>query len=438
LSSLEIPHANSTNISLNSGFTKNYKPNLITLPGTDVHSRLTWVGERTTEYEVEGEEQLRQITEKRTVFRGSSGSSFWNFGSDVRAAAIQKSNNHQNYFVSWNQIDGKSKSMNNTSFSTIRTINEDGQQIDVCNGQTISDLYGMIFNKSEVPYSFSITNNLSSYFGSQSKETAGTSIFAGREGTVAKDNTCFFYTIGDVEADGVKIEFKEITESTSINSNADVKQYLETEPFELNDNSVFIYSVQYGSTLSAENIFNENEFINYKVKLIDVNTNTILTVFDDITFNHENLQPYASLQYNVNTNGIGNKTVKLMLDIEDNFNAVYSVTSLIDDAEILQKSSRINVDLGENINVTEYDLFQNYPNPFNPSTTIRYQIPQDGLVTLKIFDILGREVKTVVNEVKTKGRYEVTFDASQLASGLYIYEIKSGSYKASKKMTLIK
>jgi len=79
-----------------------------------------------------------------------------------------------------------------------------------------------------------------------------------------------------------------------------------------------------------------------------------------------------------------------------------------------------------------------YPNPFNPSTTIRYAIPKDGEVTLKIYDILGREVKTLVNEVKTKGRYEVVFDASQLASGLYIYEITSGSFKASKKMTLIK
>ncbi|NCS90610.1 MAG: T9SS type A sorting domain-containing protein, partial [Ignavibacteria bacterium] len=59
----------------------------------------------------------------------------------------------------------------------------------------------------------------------------------------------------------------------------------------------------------------------------------------------------------------------------------------------------------------------------------------DGMVTLKVYDILGREVKTLVNEVKTKGRYEVNFDASNLASGLYIYEIKSGSYKASKKMT---
>ena len=87
---------------------------------------------------------------------------------------------------------------------------------------------------------------------------------------------------------------------------------------------------------------------------------------------------------------------------------------------------------------SSFYLNQNYPNPFNPSTTIRYQIPEDGMVTLKVYDILGREVKTLVNDFKTKGRYEVTFNADALVSGLYIYEITSGSYKASKKMTLIK
>jgi len=88
--------------------------------------------------------------------------------------------------------------------------------------------------------------------------------------------------------------------------------------------------------------------------------------------------------------------------------------------------------------INDFELYQNFPNPFNPTTTIRYQIPEDGMVTLKVYDILGREVKTLVNDFKTKGRYEVTFNADALASGLYIYEITSGSYKASKKMTLIK
>lgn len=92
---------------------------------------------------------------------------------------------------------------------------------------------------------------------------------------------------------------------------------------------------------------------------------------------------------------------------------------------------------GEGIPIV-YDLAQNYPNPFNPSTTIRYQIPQDGIVTLKIYDILGSEVATLVNEEKVAGKYEVNFNASSLASGVYIYKIQAGSFINSKKMLLLK
>ncbi|MCC6255760.1 MAG: T9SS type A sorting domain-containing protein, partial [Ignavibacteriaceae bacterium] len=85
-----------------------------------------------------------------------------------------------------------------------------------------------------------------------------------------------------------------------------------------------------------------------------------------------------------------------------------------------------------------YELSNNYPNPFNPSTTIRYQIPKDGIVTLKIFDILGSEVATLVNEEKVAGKYEINFNASSLASGVYIYRFQAGSFVNSKKMLLIK
>ncbi len=87
---------------------------------------------------------------------------------------------------------------------------------------------------------------------------------------------------------------------------------------------------------------------------------------------------------------------------------------------------------------TEYKLFQNYPNPFNPTTTINYQIPKDGRVTIKVFDILGREVKTLVDEFKPSGQYLVRFDASHLSSGLYFYSLKSDSYSVVKKMMLLK
>jgi hypothetical protein len=87
---------------------------------------------------------------------------------------------------------------------------------------------------------------------------------------------------------------------------------------------------------------------------------------------------------------------------------------------------------------TSYSLSQNYPNPFNPTTTIKYQIPISGFVTLKIYDILGKEVAALVKENKDQGFYNVSFDASKLASGVYIYQLKVNDYISSKKMMLLK
>jgi Secretion system C-terminal sorting domain len=87
---------------------------------------------------------------------------------------------------------------------------------------------------------------------------------------------------------------------------------------------------------------------------------------------------------------------------------------------------------------TVYKLNQNYPNPFNPSTTIRYSIPKTSLVTLKVYDVLGREVAALVNEEKPLGTYQVNFDASSLASGIYFYKIQAGSFVETKKMILLK
>ena len=86
---------------------------------------------------------------------------------------------------------------------------------------------------------------------------------------------------------------------------------------------------------------------------------------------------------------------------------------------------------------SEYKL-ENYPNPFNPTTTISYQLPEAGMVTLKIYDMLGKEVATLVNEVKQAGYYSTTFDAGKLASGIYISTIQTNNFTQSKKMLLVK
>lgn len=92
----------------------------------------------------------------------------------------------------------------------------------------------------------------------------------------------------------------------------------------------------------------------------------------------------------------------------------------------------------ENSQVFDYSLDQNYPNPFNPSTLIKYQIPEEGFVTLKVYDSLGNEICTLVNENKPAGNYSAVFNAENLASGTYIYKLSSNGYLSSKKMILIK
>jgi hypothetical protein len=92
----------------------------------------------------------------------------------------------------------------------------------------------------------------------------------------------------------------------------------------------------------------------------------------------------------------------------------------------------------DDLTPSQFELEQNYPNPFNPSTTIRFTIPEAGLVTLKVYNLLGEEVATLLNEEQTTGVYEVTFDAGQLSSGIYFYTINSGDFVASKKMILLK
>ena len=86
----------------------------------------------------------------------------------------------------------------------------------------------------------------------------------------------------------------------------------------------------------------------------------------------------------------------------------------------------------------DYSLSQNYPNPFNPATNISYSLPYDGFVSLIIYDMSGREIQTLVNEFKQTGKYIVSFNASQLSSGVYFYKIKSGSFEQVRRMILLK
>ena len=110
---------------------------------------------------------------------------------------------------------------------------------------------------------------------------------------------------------------------------------------------------------------------------------------------------------------------------------------LMDRLELLYPSS---VEEDQTFSLTKFLLEQNYPNPFNPSTKIKFSVPNGivGDVSLKVFDILGNEVATLVDKAKSAGTYEVEFNNPQLSSGIYYYQLRSGSYVETKKMILMK
>ena len=104
----------------------------------------------------------------------------------------------------------------------------------------------------------------------------------------------------------------------------------------------------------------------------------------------------------------------------------------------------VNVDV-VSAEVTNFVLDQNYPNPFNPITKIKYSVPsvvsigeRNLLVALKVYDVLGKEITTLVDEYKNPGDYEIDFDGSNLPGGIYFYQLKTGGYSQTKKMVMLK
>jgi len=118
----------------------------------------------------------------------------------------------------------------------------------------------------------------------------------------------------------------------------------------------------------------------------------------------------------------------------------------------LQKQVVTDLAQDKSYDITSYKLMQNYPNPFNPTTKIKFTIPtstlnpspyqregnRERLITLKVYDVLGNEVATLVNEEKPAGNYEVEFDGSKLTSGIYFYRLQAIDFNQTKKMVLIK
>jgi len=419
-----IQEGSAGNISSGSGFTYNKKPSIAALNG---NARICWSG-----YNYTGN--------KETVTRTSSSSVFDHFY--VSGNAINQNINTtsyaSNYAIVWSEDNGNCYTRLNTSSIKNLSLSNNGY-VQVSNGSTPGGMTATALNSSSSPYVFNRTS-VGGLYG-LSKSGSDSDEIISRAGVVYKDSAEFYFSLGNLNADGQKIDFVDAADTLNFSDITQLNKYLETQPFTLNDNSDFTYSVQYGITDSASvmSILKGNDFVSFKVELVDKSSGQTLSEFNSIIFNKKQIEGYSTDKFKVDTKGIGNKTVRLRLVVESNFDVTPALTRGLTGAGTeLAKQNIKTISYKDNAIVKDYSLEQNYPNPFNPTTVIKYQIPKDGHVTLKIFDVLGREVATLIDGFKSQGRYNVTFNAGNLASGVYIYQLRADDFVANKKLILMK
>jgi len=148
------------------------------------------------------------------------------------------------------------------------------------------------------------------------------------------------------------------------------------------------------------------------------------------TFEHDDIALSGNAAHEIIPQDSALLTVKILSDLGNDGTIE---DSLVVDNQVLDVTDRLPGELPK-----DYLLAQNYPNPFNPSTEIRFAIRDAGYVTLRVYDVLGREIAALVNEVKSPGNYAVTFDASGLPSGVYFYQLTAGNFTERKKMVLMR
>ena len=363
-----------------------------------------------------------QVTKRSRISSGWT-STFGKYGSNVSSPT------EYNSIITWSESNANKLYR---PWSSIRTLSTSGNSIHLTN--SVSNTQYAVTYRQYSPYDFQTSPDVLSLAKQNNIVNQ-----CGREGIVRKGEAEFYFILGDVLVNDEIIKFVNIPDSIVEITDQQLNSYMETNPFTINSSSNFYFSLGYGSpdTVKALTELQGNYNLNHSVELVDAVTNNVIAIVNNITTNENNISIGEVISYQVNTQSIGERTVKIRIVTNNNFIGAFSLADILAEDNILGKKNYEQLELS-NVGVKEYALDQNYPNPFNPSTIIVFQLPSEGLVTLKVYDILGNEVAILINEQKPQGRYEVNFNASNLASGVYIYKLQAGDFVSSKKMILIK
>jgi hypothetical protein len=371
-----------------------------------------------------------------------------NFGSNVEFTNNGSLDAAFGSVIAWSEVNGQYSKYTVRrrvgEYDPIITLSDNGIHTLISNGNNFGSMKAMVFNKTgNPPYLLNrcandFTENWSGF--GKITEAGVIDISYGRSGIIEKNGIEFVFNIGDVLLNGETIKFFERADTLAVTSIEELNLSVRTDTLYLNPQSELIFSDYYYVVNGnwADSLLSNDFNVNFKCELVKLSTGEAIGVFEEISYNKTNLDEYGHQGYLVDCSGIEAGDYYLRLTAAVNEEVGLSLSDIQMDNVVLNKS-KLNVRnfKGESLPI-DYSLEQNYPNPFNPTTTIRYQIPKDGMVTLKVYDILGAEVATLVNEEKVAGKYEVGFDASRLASGVYIYRLNVNDFVNVNKMVMLK
>ena len=337
--------------------------------------------------------------------------------------------------IAWSETNGSSYSDKFLKWGGVHTANTTGKDLQIYSTTTLQDMRIVSFNGTSSPYSFTQSTDL--YTLNKENPLA---MRSGVQVVAAQGKTEFYFRIGDISFNGQNVAFKTMNLNEPNLSQKDLDYLMTSDVVNLAEADNLGYSIEYGATdtVKALQLLQKDKFISFNVELIDASNDAVLYTLNDVKFNGNSSLSLNSESYNIDLTGLTGKEVYFKVKITNSLNPVYYASEIKSDAKVLGKSKAVSLDLSNKLVVKDYDLFQNYPNPFNPATTITYQLPKSGSVTLKIYDMLGKEVMTLVNEQKEMGGYTVQFDASSLASGMYVYQLRANDFVSTKKMLLLK
>jgi hypothetical protein len=409
----------------NSSFSKNYKPSII---ATDTMVLCSWIGD------VDGTGTWMNVsTLERNIFYPT----IYRYGAGVQSVSINKDNGSNYYFAySQNTSGGWWTNWITGSNLTLKTLNTTGQNIQLSNGATSANmLVSSFYNTSALPYYFQLSNSLTN--GPQKSVVTQTDA-ASKAKAISKANVVsttisapsgrgrgvavggFYYSVGNLNVDGNLIDFVSADNKANYNNLTVLNNVLLSQPFTINSNSVLSFSENSGAadSMAATGVLGSQGYLSFTVQLIDNASGSVLGTVRQVNFSSANLQKYKTSPFTLPITGLGGKTGILKITVGTNLSNLQSAlveqyagptVSVMGQASTLamQPTSTSGVTLGS------------YPNPFNPSTNIRYQLIENSRVSIKLYDILGRQITTLVDGNKSAGQYTAVFDGSHYASGVY-------------------